>query len=384
MLHTVNCLKRSAGGSSYIVAALSEALGRNRSSVHIAAQDWIEPNGVNMIPDPVIVHTHLVRAMHSSGLRFSYTPGYQRTLSDICRHKGIHLIHDHGIWLPSNHSVVCTACKSRIPLIIQPHGMLEHWALSWRSFKKRLAWRLYQQQDLHHAALLVATSRQEADGFRQAGMCQPVAIIPNGVNMPVWKNRHPAKDGVRCALFLSRIHPKKGLKNLVAAWDRVRPERWRMVVAGPDEGHHLAEVKDAVRQAGLTPWFEFVGPVAGRVKEELFRSADLFILPTFSENFGVVVAEALSYGVPVITTKGAPWEDITAHRCGWWVDIGIEPLAAVLQAATILPNAALQEMGLRGRHYVESKFSWPTIAREMLVVYHWMLGHTAKPDVIME
>jgi glycosyltransferase involved in cell wall biosynthesis len=123
--------------------------------------------------------------------------------------------------------------------------------------------------------------------------------------------------------------------------------------------------------------------VEGEAKTKLYRQADLFILPTFSESFGVVVAEALACGVPVITTKGAPWEGLLTHRCGWWIDIGVEPLATALRAATALSDEERREMGERGRRYVEREFSWPSIAEQMLAVYRWVLEQGDKPDCVV-
>ena len=111
---------------------------------------------------------------------------------------------------------------------------------------------------------------------------------------------------------------------------------WRMIVSGPDECGHTEQVKRAVAAAGLSEEFSFTPPAYGARKEELYANADLFVLPTFSENFGIVIAEALAAGVPVITTKGTPWEDLRTRQCGWWIDIGVEPLAAALREAISL------------------------------------------------
>ncbi|MGB5063775.1 MAG: glycosyltransferase, partial [Candidatus Competibacter sp.] len=159
---------------------------------------------------------------------------------------------------------------------------------------------------------------------------------------------------------------------------------WKMIIAGPDEGGHQKIVEAAIQHAGLQDDFEFPGSVVyGDEKEALYRSAEVFVLPTFSENFGLVVAEALACGVPVITTKGAPWEGLLTHRCGWWIDIGVEPLVAALREAMNLPPDTLRDMGRRGRAYVEQNFGWPGIAQQMLSVYRWVLGQGDKPDCVM-
>ena len=161
----------------------------------------------------------------------------------------------------------------------------------------------------------------------------------------------------RVALFHGRIHPVKGLLELVDAWRIARPPGWTMIIVGPDEGGHRAVVEERIRRAGLESDFQFVGTVDGEDKTAVYQRADLFILPSFTENFGVVVAEDLASGVPVITTKGTPWEGLEAHRCGWWVDLGVVPLAGAIREVTTIPDAGRAAMGEHGRRSAEH-FAW--------------------------
>jgi len=257
--------------------------------------------------------------------------------------------------------------------------MLEPWAFGYRRWKKLPVWLLWEKRGLESSVLHV-TSEQEAINIRALGLRAPIAVIPIGIDLPELPLSRGAVTAERRALFLSRIHPIKGLLNLVEAWRRVRPRGWRLCIAGPDECGHLNVVQRAVREAGLAGVVDFVGPVYGKEKQELLNSADLFILPTFSENFGVVVGEALASGVPVITTKGAPWSWLLSHRCGWWVDIGVEPLAAAISEATQCTTSELHAMGERGRRLVEERFSWPKIAQQMKAVHEWVLGGGPRPE----
>ncbi len=293
------------------------------------------------------------------------------------------LLHDHGIWSPANHYAAITARKLNVPFLVHPRGLLEPWALEYRGWKKRLALRLYQRRDLESAALLFATAEQEAESIRRLGLRQPVAVIPNGIQTDLEETDKPSRMSrhVRNALFLSRIHSKKGLINLIQAWGRLRPMNWRLCIAGPDEGGHWAEVLAEARKAGIEQSIEYLGEVVGAEKARAYRNADLFVLPTFSENFGVVVAEALSYGLPVITTKGAPWGDLVRHSCGWWIDIGVEPLAAALKHALGLSDEERGDMGKRGRIYAQ-RFGWNDIAKQTVEVYRWILGQARLPNFV--
>jgi len=305
------------------------------------------------------------------------------------------LIHDHGVWGPCHHQVARECARRAILLMVSPRGMLEPWALQYKRWKKQIAWWLYQGRDLRSARCLHATAEAESKQLRRLGLEQPIAVVPNGVEVPEVRGQRTEdrgqrsevggqRSGVRTALFISRIHPKKGLLNLAAAWSRVRPSGWRMVVCGPDECGHTEQVKRAVAEAGLSGEFEFKSLVNGVEKEALYASADLFVLPTFSENFGIAVAEALAAGVPVITTTGAPWEELRTRQCGWWIDIGVEPLAVAMREATLLSDQERYEMGQRGRRLVEEKYAWPQIGRDMLAVYQWVLGQGPQPECVIE
>jgi len=157
---------------------------------------------------------------------------------------------------------------------------------------------------------------------------------------------------------------------------------WRLVIVGPDEDGHLAEVRRAVREAGLDGQIEFPGEAWGDARWQFYRDADLFVLPTFSENFGLTIAEALACGVPVITTRGTPWQELETRQCGWWIETGVEPLVAALKQAMSQPSSELHAMGERGRTLVTERYSWEPIGRQMVEVYRWLLGSGQKPECV--
>jgi glycosyltransferase involved in cell wall biosynthesis len=241
-----------------------------------------------------------------------------------------------------------------------------------------------QGRVLRQAACLHATSDQEYNEIRLAGLENPVSVIPNGIDVP--KLDSPLdfdRCGRRRVLSLGRIHPKKGLDRLLCAWALVEAEfpDWELKIVGPVEGDHDKELSRLRTELGLCR-VAIDGPIYGSAKFALYAGSDLFVLPTLNENFGLTVAEALACGVPVITTKGAPWQGLNSEGCGWWVDHPAEAIAAALAEAMTMPQTALQAMGRSGRTWMERDFSWTPIAREMLAVYQWLTYGGERPRTV--
>jgi len=379
VLHVISSLRLSAGGTSRVVCDLTDALSEaGGMSVSLLTQAFAEDH---LLPAGATKVNRLVVRSRSAAMLRAGLP----ILNALRKQTGARapdVIHTHGMWESVGHWAAKWALRYRVPLVIQPHGMLEPWALGHKAWKKRIGMALFQRNDLDAARVLIATSSQEYESIRKLGLRQPIAVIPNGVGLGVSRGagdelpRRPER--VRSVLFLSRIHPKKGLLNLMHAWSRLAPRGWRLRIAGPDEGGHLAEVMALAQQLGIAESVEYVGEVDGERKSETYRDADVFVLPTFSENFGVVVAEALAHGLPVITTRGAPWADLEAQRCGWWINIGVEPLVEALRAATGLNDEARGAMGERGRALVQ-RYDWRDISKQTVDVYRWIVGRGPKP-----
>jgi len=292
------------------------------------------------------------------------------------------VVHDHGMWLPTNAVSAWVAHQSDIPFIISTRGMLTSWSLRHHRWKKRLAWWGYQKHVFEKATAFHVTSDEETEALRSLGLHQPAALIPNGVPLPSLQGDIESPEPMRRALFLSRVHPKKGLPMLLEAWANVEPEGWELVIVGPSENGHRAELEENVRRLQLHDDVRFAGPVPDAEKWDEYRQADLFVLPTHSENFGIVVAEALAAKCPVITTTGAPWEDLKTHGCGWWTEPTVPSLTEALRDALGRSDAERRRMGERGRAVVEEKYSWPGVAGEMKRVYRWMVEGGERPSSV--
>jgi len=312
--------------------------------------------------------------------------------SDVGRH--ISIVHQHGVWTGISRTTNIMRQRYETPSIVAPHGSLERWALNKSMWKKRIALTLYEQENLRKASCLHACSHQEVAGFRDFGLSSPVAVIPNGIGMSwlnskgdglAFRKQFNIPESKRILLYLSRITPIKGLPMLIQALGSIKQQMkdWVLVLAGADEFGHLKEVQQAVSEAGLKQYVVFTGMLTGQLKRDAFATAEMFVLPTLRENFAIVVAESLGAGVPVITTKGAPWQDLITHDCGWWTDVSADALADAVQDAIQKTPAELKAMGERGRTLASSHYTWKQAAQMTIELYDWLLGRRERPGFVI-
>lgn len=335
--------------------------------------------------------------------------GYRQGESlDAAALKEFDIVHIHGVWNPRLHDVAKMCQVAKVPYVIAPRGMLEPWSLRQKWLKKRIARWLYQDRDLKKAAALHATAESESEQFRKLGFKNYCIVSPNGVNLPEGDLGERCRCTADCrrALFVSRMHAKKGVLELVEAWTRVKPENWCCelvyTVNSDEERAYEQKVQDRILALGMSYQdkegnihsptqnsnFILTGPLDDEKKWEAYARADLFVLPTYSENFGIVIAEALWAGIPVITTKGTPWSDLVSCNCGWWIDLPAQDglakwdaLDAALKEAASLDfptptqnSNSLKRMGENGHRLVERKYTWKAVVGAMKHGYEQILN----------
>lgn len=294
----------------------------------------------------------------------------------------VSMIYHAGVWNSLNNFVAKLGRRTGIPVVVSTRSMLDPWALNHRKWKKRLAWWMYARRNMLSASAIHATAELEAGYIRMAlrEKCPPVLVVPNGVELPLADsipNDTKAPNRLKRILFLSRLHEKKGVLDLIRAFGELNPKDWEMVIAGNDEGGYQTVCEELAKTQPNAERISFPGAVSDSGKWDLYRSADLFVLPSYSENFGIVVGEALGMGVPVITTNETPWKEFvlketqgsesTDRDCGLWVvDPGVESIKSAIEEALKIGEERRQAIGVMGAKWIRREFSWKSIGRQFL------------------
>ena len=285
---------------------------------------------------------------------------------DDCRVSDVVIV--HSMWTPPVLRACHAALRAGTPLVRVPHGCLNPAALRHSAWKKALVSPLERHYMRRAACILVTTETEKAaverwvSGVRRieaVGMGIDDLLMPDIPDIPELPPKR-TDEGPKTFLFVGRLHPLKGLDLLLA----VLPAGAFLRVIAPDDGQQ-ARYERLARQLGVADRVTFLGVKTGTEKTREMREADALVLPTHSENFGFAVAEALVVGTPAITTKGAPWEGLETHGCGWWTDVNVASLRAALADCASRSRAELAEMGARGRAWMLSDFTWRSCAERV-------------------
>ena len=379
--HVTTGLTPRAGGPYVSVAGLVTALARDgRWMPVVAAPVAMQADAVDRDHWANVPLFTLPPA--SDGFRSRSSRGRERLVQRVLQ-TGASVVHLHGLWDAGTFTAAELVRRRSLGFVVSPRGMLESWALHHKWLKKKVFLVGYLNGLLTAADLLHATSESEADSLRALGFRQPIAVVPNGIDCTPALPRPDARAaGPRRLLYLGRLHEKKGLENLLRAWALVRPANWCLSIAGIDEDGYAARLRTLAAALDLEPSVEFPGPKLGAEKWRYLASGMAFVHPSFSENFGIVVAEAMAAGLPVIATVGTPWQMLPVERCGWWVHPTPEALAGAIRELTAADAPTLWTMGTRARAFASVAFDWKTIGREMADCYEWLSGLHAAPRCI--
>lgn len=378
VVHSITSLDLSAGGPSRSLPNICIGLKRKGINQQIVTYNSKKPNSRKLIEENIDV-TFIQK---QSLLDFDYKKVIETVNGDV--------FHLHNLWTPNLHWTARSCRKNGIPYLISPRGTLEPWPLSQKKLKKKLSWLLYQKKDLMKASCIHATSEAEAYNIRNLGIRTPIAIIPNGINVENYPYLKTDNDINKTILFLSRVSSKKGVETLIKVWKSIPDQiksNWVLRIVGEgdkglDDSYYLS-IKKLIRDSELSNSVVLAGPKYGIDKINEYKNANLFVLPTYSENFGMVIAEAMVSGVPVITTSGTPWKILNDKKIGWWIENnGNELKNAIVEAISLTETARLHK-GVESRKIIIENFSMDVVTSKYNELYNWIVDKSIRrPDFI--
>jgi glycosyltransferase involved in cell wall biosynthesis len=283
------------------------------------------------------------------------------------------VVHGHGLYVYPNWAVGTQARRLGKALVYHPQGFFEPWILQRSRLKKRVVKALFENHNMAQCRLWRALTDKEASQIRRQGYEAPIVVAPNGVRLEETDAGlprgalhfvlEPGQQRKR-VVFMARLHPKKGLDLLIPAWSKLKPlvREWELIIAGPDEGGYRAQVEQMARQLGLDGSVRFTGPVTGEAKLALLRTADLFVLPSYSEGVPVAVLEAMACRVPVLATHETNISDLEQDGGGWLCGASVDSVSSTLGRALQASDSERNERGCAARRLIEKRYTWSRIA----------------------
>ena len=279
------------------------------------------------------------------------------------------LIHNFGLWSLFHIYNFYLSKKNKKPLIISPLGMMEPWSLNQKN-QKKIAYHLYQKRILNNCKVIHATSKMEANNLMQLGVSKPIEFIPHGTNL---KNvdldldlKLKISNGKKFYYFYQDLI-KKGIFELLREFNRINNKDWVLLISSYENNEYLKAKEDLKENKNII----FYGESNFETKEKLYSISDFFILPSYSENFGLVIMEALSYSCPVITTKFTPWLHIK-NSSGLLISDINNDLCNTLNTLFSLSEKDILSFK-RKCHYDLKDFLWKKVIKEYIELYKFVL-----------
>lgn len=386
-VHIISHLDPKYGGVSAVVPQLGRAIANGPTGCQIQLGAFCEPREHFR---PAAARDLPIEYFPVSRRGWRAAPASNDTLSKLVTQSS--LLHIHGVWQLSTAASASIARRHKTPYIISAHGMLESWALGNKRWKKHLYLALVERANLRGAACLHALTAAEVDDYRRLGLRNPIAVIPNGVEVPTriseetFLSHFPGLAGKRLILFLGRIHYKKGLDILVQAWESIA-RSWpdaHLVLAGPDFEGTKAAIQTRIQAADLSHRVTFTGMLTGDLKWSALAASEHFVLPSYSEGLSVSTLEAMGSGKPIIITDHCNLPEAGVAGAGTIIPAQARDLEQALHCMLRLSTQARLDMGARGAQLVADRFSWPIVGDQMARLYRWVLGGPKPKDFTID
>lgn len=386
ILILTSVLSRNAGGLHYSVPALTKSVSIDGYNVSLMGfKDQFSDTDEKIYSD-ISVITYKTKfpfrnSCHSFEIRKKI-----KSLSPA-------IIHQQGIWsFLSWYTLRYKRMNSNCKTIITTRGMLDPWIIRRSPVKKWIVRKWFVDENFRKADCIHALCKSEYNSIRKYGLKNPVAIIPNGTNIPKWTRDYEKfkTKKTKTILFLSRLHPKKGVLELIDAYAMINEShpditaKWHLKIGGWGDVDYIGKIKDKIRINRLTTKVELLGSVYGEDKDKLLKEVDAFILPTYSEGLPMAVLEAWAYGLPVITTEFANLPEGFEHGASFEISTEPEKMSHELTTFLSLSDDIIIEYGKNGYTLSKNDFSWEAIGKKVVRLYEWLLGNTNKPEFVYD
>lgn len=298
------------------------------------------------------------------------------------------ILHVHGLWRYPHAVIAKWKSKNKKPVLVTPHGMLDPYILANQGRLKKIVGfflfkKAFKSIDCYHAL-----SQAELEAIRAYGVTKPIAIIPNGINLPDLSTEFEKADNKKHLLFLARLHPKKGVDILLEAIANIKDENpdllngWVVDIVGWSHGNFDVALKDIVAKNNLQDIVIFHGGLFGNNKLAMYANASAYILPSHGEGLPMTILEAWSWGLPVIMTSQCNIPEGFEHSAAIKIENNKDSVKEGIIQLFYMSLEEQKEMGEKGRQLVIKKFTWKLSAEKMNDLYLWMLGKISEPDFI--
>ena len=355
ILHVITGLQKAAG-TSVFCGEVANGLATMGHDVTIAI---VNPDERDLYP--------LDKRVRLTSISSTLTTN-QLTTNDY------NVIHLHGLWSPVLHKVSAWAKANNIPVVWSTHGMTAPWSMRHKWWKKFIAWHLYQKRDLKNAAIIHSTTALEVEWNRKLGFKNLQIEVPLGtfIQKESAAELRNTSEALK-VLFVGRVYQVKGLMNVVRAAVKLKDVNIKFRIVGPDQAGHLSELVAESERLEVAAMFDWAGPKYGEELANEYDRCNMLILPSFTENFGATLVDALSHSKPALASTFTPWKILEERECGWWVSNEPEKLAETFKKVAALSAEELEAMGKRGRKLVEEKYTWEAVSSAMVGGYKKLL-----------
>lgn len=377
VLLTINDLSASSGGPTTCTCDLMNALFKVNHEVRLLTRGVHDENDILVGYGEEWLKTFPCDYI---------TPlQYSNNIKNVLQETDVDLYHCNGLWMYSNHITCKVARDKSKPYILSPHGMLYSNALRYKRWKKWPMLKLWFDKDVHKADCLHATCDAEARHIRTYGYKGPIAVIPNPVVFPEYATLATSKPEGKIQIgFLGRLNPIKKIEQVLYALAALaESERSQFVfkIMGKGWDDYESFLRSEVNRLGLNDLVDFVGFVNGEEKYSRLRDLSALFVPSESENFGMIVPEALICGTPVYASTGTPWSELN-NGYGWWRDNTVENITNILRELLSMPQNEILAMGAKGRLAIEQTYRDTIVAEKMQKLYQWVMGEISQPEFV--